>query len=119
VNEPEVRQIFMLIQNTNGSFDYDDDKVLIWTDLLREVPFDLAQRNLRRHLLTNKHIPVPAEISKPEPVPEQIALYHDHLRDSAQQHMVNLVEWQKNSVVPPDEVRERMRQLAERQRTNG
>lgn len=105
MNEPEVRKIFMLIQNTNGSFDYDDDKVLIWVDLLREVPFEMAQRNLRQHLLNSNYIPVPADIAKAEEGPSQIALYHDHLRDSAQTYIALWDSWQATAAPPPDEIK--------------
>lgn len=46
----EIRQLFLIILNTYSNFAYDDDKVEIWTDILKNVPFELAQRNLRTYI---------------------------------------------------------------------
>ncbi|WP_171653834.1 replicative helicase loader/inhibitor [Paenibacillus foliorum] len=111
MNESEVRKLFLVIQNTYNGFDYDDDKVAVWHDVLKETPFELAQRNLRAHILSVKFPPVPAEIAMSEAEPEQLALYHEDLRTSAQQHLSNLEEWAKTATPPPEHVRERLKKL--------
>jgi hypothetical protein len=66
VNEPEVRKLFMLIQNVYSGFIYDSVKVVIWQDLLHDVPFELAQRNLRTHIMNTdeKFPPHPGVIAR-------------------------------------------------------
>ncbi|MFD0682401.1 MULTISPECIES: hypothetical protein [unclassified Paenibacillus] len=129
MNESEVRKLFLVIQNTYNGFDYDDDKVAVWQDVLKETPFELAQRNLRAHILTVKFPPVPSEIAMLEPESAQLAMYHAELRDSAQQYITKLDEWKQTAVGPPEEIiaifrlpseerAEALREYAKRDRVN-
>lgn len=66
MKESEVRQLFLVIQNAYNGFVYDDVKVQIWQDLLRDTPFSLAQRNLRAHILNpdEKFPPTPGQLAR-------------------------------------------------------
>lgn len=109
MNEPEVRKLLLVIRNSYSGFDYDDDKVEIWTDLLRDVPFPLAQMNARNHIMDSKKPfpPTPGELAKPEESPDQIALYHDHMRESARSFIAERDTWK--ATPPPDHISNMMR----------
>jgi hypothetical protein len=66
MNEIEVKKLFLIINETYSNFSISDVKITIWADLLREVPFDRAQRNLRSYVMdsNNKFPPHPGELAK-------------------------------------------------------
>lgn len=66
MREVEVRQLFLIIFNAYNGFAYDDDKVVIWTDILEDVPFEQAQSNLRRYIRNpeNKFPPHPGALAE-------------------------------------------------------
>lgn len=113
MTESEVRKLFLVIQNSYNGFSYDDLKVAVWLDLLQEVPFSLAQKNLRAHIMdySRPFPPAPGELARPEHEQDQLALYHDSLRDSAREHMANMDEWIKTATPPPPHVKEAIRRL--------
>lgn len=51
MNESHIRKLFLAIENTMP-FAYDDYKVELWRSLLQHIPYEVAQDNLRRYLLT-------------------------------------------------------------------
>lgn len=66
MNEIEVKKLFLIINNTYPNFPIDDIKITIWADLLRDVPFERAQSNLRSYVMdsNNKFPPHPGELAK-------------------------------------------------------
>ncbi|WP_068773451.1 replicative helicase loader/inhibitor [Paenibacillus sp. FJAT-26967] len=55
MNEVEVRKIFLVIDNTFTGFSYDDFKVKLWQSILKEIPFELAEKNLMEYILHPDH----------------------------------------------------------------
>lgn len=51
MNESHIRKLFLVLENSMP-FAYDDYKVELWRSLLHYVPYEVAQENLRRYLLT-------------------------------------------------------------------
>lgn len=66
MREVEIRQLFLIILNTYSGFQYDDFKVAVWEELLRDTPFGLAQANLRRYIRNpeNKYPPHPGVLAE-------------------------------------------------------
>jgi hypothetical protein len=62
----------VVIQNSYSGFGYDNFKVALWLQLLEDVPFDLAQRNLRAFILNpgNRFPPHPGELTQ---LPAEVA----------------------------------------------
>lgn len=63
MKESEIRELFMIIRNFYSYFSYDDFTVQLWLDALRKVPFEIAERNLKRHVQHGKFPPTVAELS--------------------------------------------------------
>lgn len=61
----EIRQLFLILLNTYN-FYYDDDKVAVWTNILADVPFTTAQKNLRNYILNpeNEYPPHPGALAQ-------------------------------------------------------
>lgn len=63
----EVMQLFWVMNYTYPNFNADsEEKIDIWHDLLKDVPFERAQRNLRAYIMdaNNKYPPHPGELAK-------------------------------------------------------
>lgn len=64
MSESELLKIFFLIQNVYPQFDYDEKKFAILIDLLQNTPFELAQRNLRTHVMSSPYPPTISDLSR-------------------------------------------------------
>lgn len=115
MQEIEVRQLFLIILNTYHGFQFDDTKVKIWLDLLKDVPFDRAQRNLRNYIKnpSNQFPPHPgvlaatvAQLAKGPHVPgvEETRLLLQEYDELFRRHQAN--------TQLPDGIRERVKSLA-------
>ena len=107
MNESEVRKLFLIIENTYHGFSYDDMKVAIWLDLLRDVPFELAQRNLRKHIMTEKFPPTVAELSRK---PEHDGPYIPGAEETRLMLEARDKEWSK-AVPMPSGLKEKVKEL--------
>lgn len=85
----EVKKLFLIINNCYPNFQIDDAKTETWLNLLRNVPFDQAQKNLRVHLETSSFVPTPADIIRRDP--EQFTDY-DRLRAETAERMAEQEE---------------------------
>ncbi|OXM84589.1 replicative helicase loader/inhibitor [Paenibacillus rigui] len=110
MNRADVLKLFLIMNNAYPNFTVDDTKVLAWMEFLGDTPFEQAKDNLISHIRTSRYLPTVADLTKPlEPEPEQLALYHAGLRESAQQFLEQLDEWQATAVGPPEEIKAMMR----------
>ena len=106
MNATEVRKLFLIIQNCYSGFVHDDTKVAIWASVLRDVPFEVAQENLRRHILNEKYPPTPAEIAKTEP---KTTIPDAH---ETRKMLRERDEWARKAVPMPETFKARLKQLA-------
>lgn len=62
----EVKKLFIILINTYPNFTQNEAKAAIWHDLLKDIPFERAQRNLRAYIMdgNNKYPPHPGELAK-------------------------------------------------------
>jgi len=110
VTETEVRKLFLIIQNTYSNFVWDDVKVKIWADLLRDTPFDMAQRNLREYIMNpdEKFPPHPGVLARR---PETQGRYVPNAEET--RRMLDEMDRQRERAVPmPEEFRRRLKLLA-------
>jgi len=119
MNDIEVKKLFLIINETYSNFPISDVKITIWADLLREVPFDRAQRNLRSYVMdsNNKFPPHPGELAK-----SQLEITQGrHVPDAAETRtFLEKCRGERTNEVPmlPQsalEMKERLKQLAGKQ----
>lgn len=113
MKETEIIQLFTVIQNTHSTFSFDRFKMELWLDLLQDVPFELAQANLRRYCLNpeNKFPPHPGVLAEnPNQNPEGRYI------PNAQETLLMLDNQDKlllaGPSVIPESFRERMKEIA-------
>jgi hypothetical protein len=114
VNEVSVRKLFLVIQNTYNAFVYDDMKVALWQDLLRDTSFERAQRNLRTYILNadNKFPPHPGILAE-SPAEGSDGRYIPNALETRK--MLDALEnIQKLAVPMPDHVRLEVKALGTR-----
>lgn len=105
MTEIEVKKLFLIINNTYHGFVFDEHKVKIWSDLLRNVDFQLAQKNLRSHIMTEKFPPTIADIAK-KPEPKGPIPNAEETRLMLEQRER---EWKQKAVPMPEYVKERLK----------
>jgi len=107
----EVIELFEAIKLRYDNFSCNKEKRQAWhDDHLKNIPFEVAMENLRRHAATEKWPPTVADLSRP--LQEEDDRYNAYLRDESAKRFDNLDEWRKRAVPPPERVKERMRQIA-------
>lgn len=62
MNKSEVKKLFLIINSCYPNFQYDEFKAEVWTDMLKDVPFETGQRNLRDHIAASRFLPTPSDI---------------------------------------------------------
>ncbi|MFD2614473.1 replicative helicase loader/inhibitor [Paenibacillus gansuensis] len=112
MKKSEVMELFKTIKQAYNNFDTGLSKMDLWAEFLKDVPADLAQENLLKHIAVEKFPPTIADLSRSFKSDPSSA-FHVELRISSKQHFDQVEEWRKTAVPPPAHVKERMRQLAE------
>jgi hypothetical protein len=102
MNKMEVKQLFLIINNCYQNFLFDEIKINIWLDLLREIPFEVAQRNLRKHIKENKFVPTPADIICQDP--NQFTDY-GKLKSETNERLKRMSEYEKLAIDCPEELK--------------
>lgn len=115
MREVEVRQLFFLIFHAYNSFEICDDKVTVWVDLLKDVPFTLAQSNLREYVskIENKFPPHPGALAA-RPAQTAEGRYIPNAEETRLMINQQKAEWAKTAVPPPAELRAKIQQLLQR-----
>lgn len=72
MKKTELLQLMLLITNCYPNFQATEEKILIWFELMKNTPIDLAKSNLLQHLKSNSFIPTPADIIKETQVDKEI-----------------------------------------------
>lgn len=117
MEEVEVRQLFLIILNTYSGFQYDDDKVEIWVDILHDVPFELAQVNLRKYIRNaeNKFPPHPGALAE-SAVQRSDGPYVLNAAETRLMLDERDREYNQKAIPMPDHIRERMKSLVQPKR---
>lgn len=111
MKETELIKLFATIQNTYSGFAFDRFKIQLWLDLLKNVPFELAQNNLRRYLMDpeNKFPPHPGVLAA---TPTANA-GGPAIPDAAETRMM-LDELDRLALLPPAPIPEHFREAVKR-----
>jgi len=101
--------LFLIINQTYSNFHGDsDEKFEIWFNLLKNTPFDLAQHNLRNHIMTEKFAPTVADIvNRAESQGPHVPGANETYKMLAQRES----QW-ANAVPMPAAVKERLKLIA-------
>lgn len=111
--ETDLKKLFLILVNTYPNFDATETKKAIWLDLLCDVTFENAQRNLRAHILNpeNRFPPHPGILAE-KPVQSCIGNYVPNAEETRlmlENRDRLLLDPGSSSI--PETARERMRQL--------
>lgn len=107
----EVIELFEAIKLRYDNFSCNKEKRQAWhDDHLKNIPFELAIENLRRHSATEKWPPTIADLSRP--LQEADDRFHEFMKAEPTRIFNDLDEARKKAVPPPESVKERMRQIA-------
>ena len=123
MTQAEIVKLFKAITLSYPAFRLTDDlakeQVLLWHEHLKDITFDHAMENLRRHVRTEKFPPTIADLRRPLEAKDPETVYHEQLRRESEEHFRRLDEFARTAVPAPPEVKERMRQLAARRAYGG
>ncbi|MDF2651407.1 MAG: hypothetical protein K0Q73_7212 [Paenibacillus sp.] len=102
MNKAEVAKLFMIMTYSYPNFDYDETKVTIWYDFLKDYPFEHAQENLKNHINQSAFQPTIADIKKlTRKDPDQYVDY-EKLRSETQYNLALMDEWQRSATKKGD-----------------
>ena len=78
---------------------------------LADTSLETATENLRRHVLSgNRFAPSIAELIRPlDPEKTEQDIFHENMRQSAQEYFSMVDHWSKTASSPPDEIRRIMK----------
>lgn len=112
MKKSEMFTLFAYINRYYINFGGDDEKVAAWHELLTDVPFDLALSNLKQYASKEpKWPPTIADLRKDR---NSVTVYQDQLRQDAVLFIGQMEQQRLTATQPPLNVKERMRELAER-----
>ncbi|SEM80832.1 replicative helicase loader/inhibitor [Paenibacillus sp. OV219] len=112
MKKSEIYTLFAYINRYYANFGGDDEKVAAWYELLTDVPFDLGLANLKLYASTEpKWPPTVADLRKGK---DTVTVFQNQLRHDAVQFIDELEQHCLTATQPPSNVKERMRELAER-----
>lgn len=117
MKESQIRQLFLIIINTYSNFVYDDYKVELWREILDDVPYEMAQKNLWAYIRDpeNKFPPHPGALAETR-VQRSEGPYIPNAAETRQ--MLDERDRQLSLAVPmPAQLREELKHLAERKRS--
>lgn len=58
----QVIELFKSIKLAYPTFDVSTEKVNLWHDLMQDMPYEVVNRRLKQHILSNEYPPKIAEI---------------------------------------------------------
>lgn len=117
MTQAEIVKLFKAITLSYPAFRVPEDQakeqVLQWYEHLKDVPFDVAMENFRRHVRTEKYPPTIADLRRLDHKdPETV--YHEQLRREREEYFAKLDEFRRTAVPAPPHVREEMKRIAAR-----
>lgn len=104
MTKTEIKKLFLIINNCYSNFPIDDAKIAIWHNMLHDIPFDLAQRNLREHIKNSPFPPTPSDIIRTD-----LRSLPDHEQQRLQTtELLQLKDvWHSEATPPPKHILER------------
>nr|WP_307205634.1 hypothetical protein [Paenibacillus harenae] len=74
------------------------EKAILWADLMKDLPFEIAIRNLHEHLKSNEFPPKAADIARYDLKTQN----HEFLRLETAAQFSNLDQWATDVSEPPE-----------------
>lgn len=105
MKETEVVKLFSIIRIEHPNFEKTTEKALLWAELMKDLPFETALKNLYDHLKTSKYAPKAAEIIIRDP--NQFT-DHEQLQLETEERFELMDQWERDAVDIPDHVRKRI-----------
>ncbi|MEC0107251.1 hypothetical protein P4H27_09915 [Paenibacillus taichungensis] len=114
----EVGKLFDKIIEFYPAFTGTASKLQSWHEALTDIPFELAQSNLKKYVADpdNKYPPHPGALAK-KPVFTDSDRYHTGLKTSGQRTLQENKKLSIGAVGPTEEQRRKVRDLLEQKRT--
>lgn len=105
MKETEIVKLFSIIRIEHPRFELTKEKQRLWAELMKDVPFDTALKNLYHHLKTNDYPPKAANIIR-----EDANQFTDQLQleEETQNKEALMDSWQRDAVDMPEHVRKRI-----------
>lgn len=103
MKKTEVKQLFLIINNCYQNFQIDDIKTNVWLNVLQDIPFNMAQQNLRKHIRECKFPPTPADIINYDP--NKFIDYQKQEIESSER-LQELEAWEKKAIPMPDHIKQ-------------
>lgn len=109
MNKLEVAKLYKVIKKRYRNFDASLQAVEEDLDMLKDIPYEVAQANFRQHIMTSDFPPSISQIRGR--LGEQ--LERERMRKKTEEHFANLNTWSASSKPPPegywDEVKRKIR----------
>lgn len=104
MKETEVIKLFSIIRIDHPYFEITDEKRILWSELMKELPFETALKNLHEHLRTNEFPPKAANIMRRD---SNHTTHHEQLQHETQERLRLFEEWESRATDPPPQLLER------------
>jgi hypothetical protein len=111
----EVGRLFDKIIEFYPAFTGTASKLQSWHDALNDIPFELAESNLKKYVADpeNKYPPHPGALAK-KPIVTESDRYHAGLKKSGQRILTTNEKLSIGAVGPTEEQRRKVRDLLEK-----
>jgi hypothetical protein len=111
VDKVEIARLFKKIKRFFPAFDASIEAVNEAYRYLNDIPFELADQNVDRHIRNEKYPPTIAEIRAGRQDPEISTIPGV---EETRKMLAEMERWRETAVPCPDHIREEMRRLARR-----
>ncbi|MEN1985223.1 hypothetical protein [Paenibacillus hubeiensis] len=121
MTEAELTLLLTIAKRVHPSFSVDDEITFgIWFELVGEVPFEVAQQNLKEHLRLSEFPPKPANLAGDYFNRPKLSVYDIQAIEQQEQQIALQEYHEKNKVVPmPDHIRAKLEGLVKKRTVGG
>jgi hypothetical protein len=98
-------KLLALISSAYPMVELTDEQDRLWTEMLSDVPFERAQRNLREHIRSSRFPPTVADIVRHDP--NQFVNY-ERLKEETALRFEQMDEWEQQAVPLPERLQPKL-----------
>lgn len=93
-------QLHSVIVTAYPNVELTEERISLWADMLQDISFEKAQKNLREHILLSAYPPAIADIIRRDP---EVFTDYDRLREDTQTYLQQREAWQQKAISCPPE----------------
>ncbi len=106
MREAEVVKFFSIIRIEHPHFESTTEKSMLWAELMKDLPFEVALNNLYEFMKGNSRAPRAADIIRKSP---DVFYNHEQLAIETEERAQQMLEWEQKACDPPLQLEEKWR----------